>query len=141
MHNFALSQIENLHHLSNLHDNFRFNAIWHGQSMAALMFCKRLAESEVTVMPTVTCMDWLHWWYNYVAHWVSSLPGLALREKCKSSSPSAIQVKNWQNAISNEEKLETITWLEKVNELLTYNIMLDSLTVAYLQFVIMLIEL
>jgi hypothetical protein len=29
MHDFALTQTENLHHLFNLHDNFRFSAIWH----------------------------------------------------------------------------------------------------------------
>jgi len=27
--------------------------------MAALIFCRRLAESDVNVMPSVTCMGWL----------------------------------------------------------------------------------
>ena len=27
---FSLTQPENLHHLSNLHDNLPFNVIWHG---------------------------------------------------------------------------------------------------------------
>ena len=26
----SLTQLENLHHLSNLHDNLPFNVIWHG---------------------------------------------------------------------------------------------------------------
>jgi len=30
MHDFSLTQLENLHHLSNLHDNLPFNVIWHG---------------------------------------------------------------------------------------------------------------
>jgi len=44
-------------------------------------------------------------------------------------------VKNQQKTISIDEKLDI-----KVNQLLTYAIMLDSLIVAYLQFMIMLIE-
>jgi len=35
--------------------------------MAALVLCWRLVDSEVTVMPSVMCVDWLHWWYRYVA--------------------------------------------------------------------------
>jgi len=33
--------------------------------MAALIFCRRLVESDVTVTPSVICMDWLCWWYNH----------------------------------------------------------------------------
>jgi hypothetical protein len=44
-------------------------------------------------------------------------------------------VKNRQKTISIDEKL-----VIKVNQLLTYAIMLDSIIVAYLQFMIMLIE-
>jgi len=36
-----------------------------------------------------------------------------MSEKHKSTSPSAIQVKNWQETISSEEKLDVIHWLEK----------------------------
>jgi hypothetical protein len=39
--------------------NFQFNAIWNGRSMAALIFCRRLAEGKVTVMPSVMCMDYV----------------------------------------------------------------------------------
>ena len=60
----ALMWLENLH-FSNLCNNFQFNSIWHRRSIAALIFCRRLAESDVTVMPSVPCMDWLHWWYNH----------------------------------------------------------------------------
>jgi len=30
------------------------------------LLCWRLAESDVTVMPLVMCMDWLQWWYNHM---------------------------------------------------------------------------
>jgi len=36
-----------------------------------------------------------------------------MSEKCKSASPSTIQVKNRQKAIGCEEKLDTISRLEK----------------------------
>ena len=29
LRDLALTRLENLHYFSNLHDNFRFNAIWH----------------------------------------------------------------------------------------------------------------
>jgi hypothetical protein len=50
-------------------------------------------------------------------------------------------MKNWQERISNEEKLNIISQLVKVNKLLTYCIVSGSLTAAYAQFVIMLKEL
>jgi len=70
--NFAFTRLESLHHFSNLPHNVRFNAIWHRRSVAALIFCRRLAESDVTVTPSVTCKTWLCWWYNHVAHSISS---------------------------------------------------------------------
>jgi len=33
--------------------------LWHGQSVAVIIFCRRGAESDVTVMPSVTCMDYV----------------------------------------------------------------------------------
>jgi len=42
-----------------------------------------------------------------------------MSEKCKSTSPSAIQVKKWQKTITIEEKLDVMRLLEKINELLT----------------------
>jgi len=50
-------QLENLHFL-NLRDDFQLNTIWHKWSTSALIICRRLAESEVNVMPSITCMDW-----------------------------------------------------------------------------------
>jgi hypothetical protein len=47
-----------------------------------------------------------------------------MSEKCQSTSPSAIQVKNQQKIISIEEKLYVINQMKKVNELLTFAIML-----------------
>jgi hypothetical protein len=63
-----------------------------------------------------------------------------MSEKYKSTLSSAIQAKNWHKTISIEDILNVIRRLEKV-ELLTYNAMLDSLIVAYIQFILMLIEL
>jgi hypothetical protein len=55
-------------------------------------------------MPSVTCMDWLHWLYIHVAHVASSSKVLAfltdMNEKCKSLSSNAIQAKNHQNTIT-----------------------------------------
>jgi hypothetical protein len=42
-----------------------------------------------------------------------------MSEKHTSTSPSAIQVKNWRKIISIAEKLDVISQLEMVNELLT----------------------
>jgi hypothetical protein len=50
-------------------------------------------------------------------------------------------VKNRRKAIGIEEKLHVVMWRAKVNELFIYPIMLDSLTVSYIKFVIMLAEL
>ena len=63
LHDFALKWLENVHHFLYLHDNFQFNAIWHGQSMGTLVFCRGLAESDVTFMPSVMCRDGLRWCY------------------------------------------------------------------------------
>ena len=47
-----------LRRFENLHDNFRFNAIWHRRSVASLIF-REAAESDVTVTPLVTCTDYV----------------------------------------------------------------------------------
>jgi phosphorylcholine metabolism protein LicD len=65
--------------------------------------------------------------------------GTKMCEKHKSTSPSVIQVKYQRKAISTDEKLDAISCLEK--DLLTYGIMLDLLILAYVQFMIMLVEL
>jgi hypothetical protein len=56
-------------------------------------------------------------WHNHEAHLVFSSTTLAfltnVNEKCKSTSPSAIQVKNRQQTISTEEKLDVISRFEK----------------------------
>jgi hypothetical protein len=53
---------------------------------------------------------------NHAAHLVSSSTALAflthLREKRKSTSPSAMQVKNRRKTVGIEEKLHVITRLE-----------------------------
>jgi len=87
------------------------------QYVAALNFSTRLAESYVTVMPSVMCKDWLHWWYNHVAHLVASSTALVslinMSKKCKSTSLSTIQVENWLKTIGTEEKIDIISRLEK----------------------------
>ena len=40
-----------------------------------------------------------------------------MKEEHKSASPSAIQVKNWQQTVSIEEKLDIISRLEKVERI------------------------
>jgi hypothetical protein len=55
LRDFTLKRLENLDNFSNLHDIFRLNAISHRRSLAALVLCSRLPESDATVMPSVTC--------------------------------------------------------------------------------------
>ena len=109
LHNFALMQLQNLHHFSNWWNKSLLNTILH-TLMCTLMFFSGLATSDITVTPSVMCMDWLFRWYHQVAHLVSSSVALAFlnnrREKRKSTSLSAIQVKNWWKTIASDEKLE-----------------------------------
>jgi hypothetical protein len=89
-------------------------------------------------------------WIDYIGDtvtWLMQFPiSIALAfvtkmsEKYKSTLSSAIQAQNWQKALSIEDILSVIRILEKV-ELLTYNVTSDSLIVAYIQFILMLIEL
>ena len=74
---FRLKRFENLHHFSYLRHNFWFNAIWHRRSAVALIFCRKLAGCDVTVTPSVTCMEWLRWWYNHTVNLASSATALA----------------------------------------------------------------
>jgi len=50
-------------------------------------------------------------------------------------------VKNWGKPVGIEEKLDIVGQFKKVNELFPYVITLDSLIVAYVQCVIMLMGL
>ena len=102
-------RLENLHYFSNLCDNFRFNVIWHRWSMATLILFRGLAESDVTVMPSVICMDWLHCWYKHTAS------DSQMSETWNSTSPSGIQIK-----ISARQSLfktrDVISSLKKVEQ-------------------------
>ena len=53
LRDFVLTRLENLHHLN----NFRLKAIRYRRSVAALALCRKLAESDVTLTPSVTCVD------------------------------------------------------------------------------------
>jgi hypothetical protein len=97
LHDFTVTQFENLH-FSNLHDNFWFNMIWYRQSVVTLIICRMLTGTDVTLTPSVMRVDWLHWWYSHTALLVSCPTSFAvptnMSEKCKCTSPRAIQVKN-----------------------------------------------
>ena len=108
---------ENLHHFSNLSNHFWFNAISRKWSMCTLIFCRRLAECDIAVTPSVKFMNWLHRWYYHAANLVPSPTAVAFlnntSDKHKSTSPSAVQVKNWWKTINIKEKLDIISRLEK----------------------------
>jgi hypothetical protein len=53
LHSFCLMWLENLHYLSNLHDNFRFNTVWHQWSVTTLTFSRRQAWSDFSATPSV----------------------------------------------------------------------------------------
>ena len=84
--------------------------------MCKLIFCRRLANSDITVTPSVKCMDCLHWWYNHAAHLVSSSTAMGFLKKSEKhtcTSPTAIQERNWWKTVGTEEKLGTISRLKK----------------------------
>jgi hypothetical protein len=113
LYDFVLTWLEHLLHSSNLCDHFQFNAIWHRRSVAALVSCGRLAGSDGSVTPSVTCRNWLRWRHNHAAHLVSSATALSFltnsTEEHKSTTSSAIQVTNRRKTISIEEKLHIIS--------------------------------
>jgi hypothetical protein len=61
---FGLTRLENLHHFSNLRDIDQSNAIRRRWNVAALFLSWRYEE-----VVTVTCVDWLRWWYNTRIMW------------------------------------------------------------------------
>jgi len=89
--------------------------------MSAFILCIRLEESDVTVTPSVTSMNWLCWWCSPLAHLFFCSTALAfvpnMSEKCKSTSPSAIQIKNMWKTVGIEEKLRhnKLTWKRWTN--------------------------
>jgi len=93
---FALMRLENLHHFWNSHVNFWFNMIWQRRSVAALIFCRRQAENKANVMPSVTCMDWLHCSYNHVAHVVSSSTAMAFFKKKRNLNLHDLVQSKWK---------------------------------------------
>jgi len=125
-------------------DIFQFNVICCRRSLAALVLSWRLVESDVTVTPSVTRVDWLCWWYNHAADLVHPSTALTfvteMTEKCKATSSGAIQVKNLWKTVNTEEKLDVINHLEK-GEQITGLCHKDSSILVYVQFMIMLIEL
>jgi hypothetical protein len=140
LYDFTLTWFKNSHHFSNLCDNFQIKSSKHGWSMTILVICSRLARSDISVMPSLTCMNWLLWWHNRVAHLHSSSTELTISEKHKSISLSTLPAKNQQKTFKTEEKVDVMSWLHRGEQILTYA-MFDLLIVAYIQFLIMLIDL
>jgi hypothetical protein len=94
LHDFALIRLNILQHFLNLHGTVRFraiwhrhmiilgfNVIWHKQNVTALVLCWRLAERTVSIVPSVTCMDWLYWWHQHIAGVVPVSSTLAFGKK------------------------------------------------------------
>ena len=76
LRNFALMQLQNLHHIW-------INAIifslmqFHIDDSCASLSSAGGYQSDITVTPSVKCMEWLHRWYNHAALLVSSSTALA----------------------------------------------------------------
>ena len=122
---------KNLHHFLNLWDNFRFNTVWHWLYM--IIFCLTWIDIDKLWLYLSCVRDYQkvtslschqsRVWADYIgdnSHAADIVPpSIALAfvtkmsEKCKSTSPSAIQVKNRPKTISTEGKLDVISWLEK----------------------------
>ena len=68
---------------------------------------------------------------------------MKMSEKCKPTSPSATQVKNWPKTINIEEKLGIISKLVEGEHIfdICCNVRCAHIILVYVQFVIMLIEL
>jgi len=116
LHNFVLMRLENLHISWIYIITFGWTQFHTDDSTCTLIFCRRLAENYITVPPSTKCMDWSNWWYNLTAHLVSSLSALDffnMSQTRKSTSPTAMQVKKFQNTVGSEQKLDKIRWNEK----------------------------
>jgi len=96
-----------MHHFLNLRNKFQFNVMWHTWSVAT---CLRVwGQQKVT---SLSCHQ-SHIHIDYVGDIITWLMYFTLQqqwlvtkmsEKCKCTSPNAIQVKNQSNAIRTEEK-------------------------------------
>jgi len=58
-----------------------FNLMWFGIDDPWPYLCWRLAESDANVIPSVTLMDWLCWWYKHAALVIPLSPSLTLEWK------------------------------------------------------------
>jgi hypothetical protein len=63
------------------------------------------------------CTKWLHWRYSHASHLVYYSTAFELSEKCKSTSLHAVQMKNWWQTTSTEEKLDTQSHFEKGDQI------------------------
>jgi len=81
--------------LSYSHNNLPFIAIWHRKPVATLVFCRELAESDNPDTTSVTYMHYVRDIISVSCSFLFSSIGFLthMTGKCKSTSPSAIQVK------------------------------------------------
>ena len=87
---------------------FCFNVIRHTQSVfeASRKWCH---------CHTIMCVVWLCWLYHHVADVVPPSSPLAfvteMSERPKSTSPRAVQLKNWWKTVGTKKKLDVISQL------------------------------
>ena len=83
--------------------------------MAALVLCWRLADSEVTVTPSVACMDQSHWWYKHTADVVPfSTASVLLLKWVRNINLHHLVKCKWK--IGERQvvgEIDVISWLEK----------------------------
>jgi len=79
--------------------------------VAALALYWRLAESDITVMPSVMCTDRLCWWYKHVADVVPLQQHWLLLPRVRNINIHPLVQSKW--TISIEKKSDVISWLEK----------------------------
>jgi hypothetical protein len=87
---------------------FCFNMIWHTQSVFE-------GSRKWHHCHTVMCMDWLCWRYNHMADAVPPSSPLAfvteMSERHKSTSPRAVQLRNWWKTVGTKKKLDVVSRL------------------------------
>ena len=99
------------------------NTILHRWFMCKLILCLRLADSDITDTSSVKFTDWLHRWYNCVAHSISSSTALTFLTSWgrNINLHHLVQCKwNWWKTVGTEEKSDTIRRLKKGEWSVTY---------------------
>jgi len=91
--------------------------------MCKLIFCRRLADSDITVTPSVSA------WTDYSGDIIMQLIQLPLQQHWLFLTIWGRNVNlhhlvkskwNWWRTVGTEEKLDTISWLKKGDQSVTY---------------------